>query len=242
MSLITKRREARLSILKMTFSKRNDLEEWINNNLVVGTNNTISSAEIVGKIDIKNISSSAVNWFLFNKNGVTPVEENNQILWNVSIKGEQENPILVEEENSEENEISVENKQQSSDDGTEKQVLFSDLTEQEKKVYRSRIEKLDSNTIQESKLDKKNWIGLRIWLTKKGFKDTTSGLRYPLSKIMNYYNYDKPDKPITYEMLRDRLIFDGFIETETDRSLENHYFNISNPSPKYREAFIKSQR
>lgn len=240
MSLITKRREARLSILKMTFSKRNDLEEWINNNLVVGTNNTISSAEIVGKIDIKNISSSAVNWFLFNKNGVTPVEENNQILWNVSIKGEQENPILVEEENSEENEISVENKQQSSDDG-KKQVLFSDLTDQEKKVYRSRIEKLESNTIQESKLDKKNWIGLRIWLTKKGFKDTTSGLRYPLSKIMNYYNYDKPDKPITYEMLRDRLIFDGFIETETDRSLENHYFNISNPNPKYREAFIKSQ-
>ena len=100
---------------------------------------------------------------------------------------------------------------------------------------------MESNTIQESKLDKKNWIGLRIWLTKKGFKDTTSGLRYPLSKIMNYYNYDKPDKPITYEMLRDRLIFDGFIETETDRSLENHYFNISNPSPKYREAFIKSQ-
>ena len=242
MSLITKRREARLSILKMTFSKRNDLEEWINNNLVVGTNNTISSAEIVGKIDIKNISSSAVNWFLFNKNGVAPVEENNQILWNVSIKGEQENPILVEEENSEENEISAENKQQSSDDGTEKQVLFSDLTDQEKKVYRSRIEKLDSNTIQESKLDKKNWIGLRIWLTKKGFKDTTSGLRYPLSKIMNYYNYDKPDKPIIYEMLRDRLIFDGFIETETDRSLENHYFNISNPSPKYRVAFIKSQR
>ncbi|WP_161022977.1 hypothetical protein [Ligilactobacillus salivarius] len=241
MSLITKRREARLSILKMTFSKRNDLEEWINNNLVVGTNNTISSAEIVGKIDIKNISSSAVNWFLFNKNGVAPVEENNQILWNVSIKGEQENPILVEEENSEENEISAENKQQSSDDD-KKQVLFSDLTDQEKKVYRSRIEKLDSNTIQESKLDKKNWIGLRIWLTKKGFKDTTSGLRYPLSKIMNYYNYDKPDKPITYEMLRDRLIFDGFIETETDRSLENHYFNISNPSPKYREAFIKSQR
>ena len=179
---------------------------------------------------------------MFNKNGTVPVEENNQILWNVSIKGEQENPILVEEENSEENEISAENKQQSSDDGTEKQVLFSDLTEQEKKVYRSRIEKLDSNTIQESKLDKKNWIGLRIWLTKKGFKDTTSGLRYPLSKIMNYYNYDKPDKPITYEMLRDRLIFDGFIETETDRSLENHYFNISNPSPKYREAFIKSQR
>ena len=87
MSLITKRREARLSILKMTFSKRNDLEEWINNNLVVGTNNTISSAEIVGKIDIKNISSNAVNWFLFNKNGVAPVEENNQILWNVSIKG-----------------------------------------------------------------------------------------------------------------------------------------------------------
>ena len=240
MSLITKRREARLSILKMTFSKRNDLEEWINNNLVVGTNNTISSAEIVGKIDIKNISSSAVNWFLFNKNGVTPVEENNQILWNVSIQGEQENPILVEEENSEENEISAENKQQSSDDG-KKQVLFSDLTDQEKKVYRSRIEKLESNTIQESKLDKKNWIGLRIWLTKKGFKDTTSGLRYPLSKIMNYYNYDKPDKPITYEMLRDRLIFDGFIETETDRSLENHYFNISNPNPKYREAFIKSQ-
>ena len=234
MSLITKRREARLSILKLTFSKRNDLEEWINNNLVVGTNNTISAEEIAGKIDIKNISSNAINWFLFNKNGTVPVEENNQILWNVSIKGEQEN--------SEENEISAENKQQSSDDGTEKQVLFSDLTEQEKKVYRSRIEKLDSNTIQESKLDKKNWIGLRIWLTKKGFKDTTSGLRYPLSKIMNYYNYDKPDKPITYEMLRDRLIFDGFIETETDRSLENHYFNISNPSPKYREAFIKSQR
>ena len=137
MSLITKRREARLSILKLTFSKRNDLEEWINNNLVVGTNNTISAEEIAGKIDIKNISSNAINWFLFNKNGTVPVEENNQILWNVSIKGEQENPILVEEENSEENEISAENKQQSSDDGTEKQVLFSDLTEQEKKVLRS---------------------------------------------------------------------------------------------------------
>ena len=133
MSLITKRREARLSILKLTFSKRNDLEEWINNNLVVGTNNTISAEEIAGKIDIKNISSNAINWFLFNKNGTVPVEENNQILWNVSIKGEQENPILVEEENSEENEISAENKQQSSDDGTEKQVLFSDLTEKKRK-------------------------------------------------------------------------------------------------------------
>lgn len=241
MSLITKRREARLSILKLTFSKRNDLEEWINNNLVVGTNNTISAEEIAGKVDIKNISSNAINWFLFNKNGTVPVEENNQILWNVSIKGKKEVSVTDIEENNENQEISAENKQQSSDDSTEKQVLFSDLTDQEKKVYRSRIEKLESNTIQTSKLDKKNWIGLRIWLTKKGFKDTTSGLRYPLSKIMNYYNYDKPDKPITYEMLRDRLIFDGFIETETDRSLENHYFNISNPSPKYREAFIKSQ-
>ena len=74
MSLITKRREARLSILKLTFSKRNDLEEWINNNLVVGTNNTISAEEIAGKIDIKNISSNAINWFLFNKNGTVPVE------------------------------------------------------------------------------------------------------------------------------------------------------------------------
>ncbi|WHS07207.1 hypothetical protein [Ligilactobacillus salivarius] len=239
MSLITKRREARLSILKMTFSKRNDLEEWINNNLVVGTDNTISSDEIMGKIDIKNISSNAVNWFLFNKDGTNPVEENNQVLWNVSLK-QKDSPV---EENNEK-QTSENNDQQSNDDISEiseKQVLFSDLTDQEKKVYRSRIEKLESNTIQESKLDKKNWIGLRIWLTKKGFKDTTSGLRYPLSKIMNYYNYDKPDKPITYEMLRDRLIFDGFIETETDRSLENHYFNISNPSPKYRAAFIKSQ-
>lgn len=100
----------------------------------------------------------------------------------------------------------------------------------------------DENTIEQSKQQYGDWVGLRSWLTKNSFnKSRSNRTTYPLQTVMDYYNFEKGQHPISFEFLRDRLLNDGFKESKTDKPLPQREFNITLPNMKLRRRFRKSK-
>ncbi len=125
--------------------------------------------------------------------------------------------------------------------------LFAEMDRKEQQQYRKEIESRDDNTIEISRKKRKatngqeNWIGLALWLTNRGFKESET-TETSLKELMDYHTFDKPKRAITYEFLRDRLLYDGFKESYSERPIEERCFNVSQPEIELRRAFRESKR
>lgn len=227
MELLNRKRIARSALFEIAFDKRVDLENWLDENIVRG--GSITTEEILSAMQeeftIDEEYSKFIEWYLFNKDDIecTPIK-NNRLRWNVSVLKKESldiSSVEVDQEMYDKNEYTV----------------FREWPTKDQKAYRNAIAKRKDNTILTSKRRRGDWTGLRLFLTNNGFEESRVGSTSPLKEIMKYYDFEKPNKEISYEFLRDRLLYDGLKEFDLDKPLEQHTFNITQPNLELRQRY-----
>lgn len=228
MELINRKRRARMALFEVPFDKRIEIEKWLDKNIVrnAGPTTTKEIISIMNKnAGIDEAYEKLVEWYLLNTDSVECMpKQDGSLCWNISIFQEETANVPLEK-------IS---QTTSFEVGT---TVFREWPTKNQKAYRNAIAKRKDNTILTSKRKRGDWTGLRLFLTNNGFEESRVGSTYPLEEIMKYYDFEKPNKKISYEFLRDRLLYDGLKEFDLDKPLKQRSFNITQPNLELRQRY-----
>lgn len=226
--LLTLKRQSRSVVVEIESDVRFTLETWLKDNLIPSSEMT-ETDYIADMIEQPQLSRETLKKFI-NFYGFWNLEEpvilGDKVLWKVKLKEQVNNAdenLETQKEVSSEQEPSLPTEDNN----------VSEVVESQKVVI--------PDTISKSKKNRGKWMGLRRWLTVNGFNKSEEQ-RLTLEQIMNYYRADKGSTSnITYEFLRDRLLFDGFVEQNGDVPIKQRIFDVSKPKISLQKKLEKKQ-
>lgn len=229
MKLLTLKRQVRRVVIDIESDVRFSLESWLKENIVSSLSEMTEINDIADAMENQQIPREDVlnfiNFYGFWNLG-EPLFVGEKIFWRAVLKN-QEKVIKDDAVNAEsfENEESFDESQEDVAKDTGMPVETVEDAEPTETVEDVVI----ADTISQSKRNRGKWMGLRRWLTVNNFNKSAEQ-SMTLKEIMAYYHADKGETSnITYEFLRDRLLFDGFIEQNTNAPIEQRVFGVTEP-------------